>query len=98
MLPACTSFERSELKFYMENHVVWTEPVIPPLWQSRSDADIIFDLAKRIAPEDGLMSKGYEASIDWILEPSGLTVERAEETPGRDVHPERPDAARTGSI
>ena len=82
VLPACTSFERSELKFYMENHVVWTEPVIPPLWQSRSDADIIFDLAQRIAPEDGLMSKGYEASVDWILEPSGLTVEQLKKHPG----------------
>lgn len=82
VLPACTSFERSELKFYMENYVIWTRPVIPPLWESRSDADIIFDLAKRIAPEDRLMGKGYEASIDWILEPSGLTLDSLKKYPG----------------
>jgi anaerobic selenocysteine-containing dehydrogenase len=55
--------------------------VIKPLWESRSDADIIFDLAKRIAPDDKIMKKGYEANIDWILEPTGLTVETLKEHP-----------------
>ncbi|RJR53736.1 MAG: hypothetical protein C4576_01340 [Desulfobacteraceae bacterium] len=82
VLPACTSFERSELKFYLEKHVVFTQPVIPPLWDSRSDADIIFDLARRIAPADELMHKGYEASIDRILEPAGLTVDELKRHPG----------------
>jgi anaerobic selenocysteine-containing dehydrogenase len=74
VLPACSSFERSELKVWVENHVMWTQPVIAPLGQSRSDVEIIFDLARRIAPEDSLFQKGYEANIDWLLEPTGLTV------------------------
>jgi anaerobic selenocysteine-containing dehydrogenase len=81
VLPACTSFERSELKFYTEDYVVWTTPVIESLWESRSDADVIFDLAKRIAPDDDLMQKGYEANVDWILEPTGLTVENLKKYP-----------------
>ncbi|MCJ7595519.1 MAG: molybdopterin-dependent oxidoreductase [Desulfobacterales bacterium] len=81
VLPACTSFERSELKFYPEKYVIWTEPVIKPLWESRSDADIIFDLAKRLAPEDSLLQKGYEANMDWLLEPTGLTVEALKRHP-----------------
>ncbi|MEW6665372.1 MAG: molybdopterin-dependent oxidoreductase [Thermodesulfobacteriota bacterium] len=81
VLPACTSFERSELKFWVGNYVMWTQPVIEPLWQSRSDADIIYDLGRRIAPDDELMQKGYEASIDWILEPAGLTVAELKEHP-----------------
>ena len=81
VLPACTSFERSELKFYTEDYVVWTTPVIESLWESRSDADVIFDLAKRIAPDDDLMQKGYEANVDWILEPTGLTVEKLKKYP-----------------
>jgi anaerobic selenocysteine-containing dehydrogenase len=81
VLPACTSFERSELKIWTENYVMWTRPVIEALWESRSDADIIFDLARRIAPDDELMQKGYEASIDWILDPSHLTVEQLKEHP-----------------
>jgi len=81
VLPACTSFERSELKFYAEDYVIWTTPVIEPLWESRSDADIIFDLAKRIAPEDDLMQKGYEANVDWILKPTGLRVKELKKYP-----------------
>ncbi len=82
VLPACSSFERSELKFWVGNYAVWTQPAIEPLWQSRSDADIIFDLGRRIAPEDELMQKGYEASIDWVLEPSKLTVAELKKHPG----------------
>jgi anaerobic selenocysteine-containing dehydrogenase len=82
ILPACTSFERRELKFYGENYVTWTQPAIEPLGESRSDADIIFDLAKRIAPDDALMKQGYEASIDWILKPANLTVAQLKKHPG----------------
>ncbi|MBW1799344.1 MAG: molybdopterin-dependent oxidoreductase [Deltaproteobacteria bacterium] len=82
ILPACTSFERSELKFWAENHVMWTQPVIEPLGESRSDAEIIFDLAARIAPDDALMKKGYEACINWILKPADLTVAELKKHPG----------------
>ncbi len=75
VLPACTSFERSELKFYPQQYVIWTQPAVAPLGESRSDADIIFDLARRVVPEDDLMRTGYEASVDWMLEPTNLTVE-----------------------
>jgi anaerobic selenocysteine-containing dehydrogenase len=81
VLPACTSFERSELKFFMEDFVMWTDPVIKPLWESRSDADIVFELAKRIAPDDKQMQEGYEANIDWILKPTGLTIDKLRKHP-----------------
>ena len=85
VLPVCSSFERSELKFFAEDFVIWTQPVIKPLWESRSDADIIFDLAKRIAPDDDLMKKGYERNIDWILEPAGLKIAELKKHPARKV-------------
>jgi anaerobic selenocysteine-containing dehydrogenase len=75
ILPACSSFERRELKFYPEKRIIWTRPAIKPLGQSRSDADIIFDLAKTLAPDDELMQQGYEASVNWMLKPSGFTVD-----------------------
>jgi anaerobic selenocysteine-containing dehydrogenase len=81
VLPACTSFERSELRFYPGNHVIYTQPAIAPLGESKPDSEIIFDLAKRIVPEDALMQKGYHACLDWILEPSGLTVEELRRHP-----------------
>jgi anaerobic selenocysteine-containing dehydrogenase len=89
VLPACTSFERSELKFYPQKYVIWTQPAIRPQWESRSDADVIFDLAHRMVPEDSMMQKGYEACIDWVLEPTKLTVEELKKHPAgyavRDV-------------
>nr|MBL0713888.1 molybdopterin-dependent oxidoreductase [Desulfobacterales bacterium] len=74
ILPACSSFERSELKVYPENFAIMTRPVIAPLGRSRPDVDIIFDLASRLAPRDKLLSSGYEACMDWMVAPSGITV------------------------
>lgn len=81
VLPACSSFERSELNFYPEGYGIWTEPVIAPLGQSRSDVDIIRDLATRLTPEDTLLQSGYEACLDWIFEPSGLTMSELKKHP-----------------
>lgn len=81
VLPACTSLERSELKFYPQHYVIWTQPAIHPLGEARSDTQIIFDLANRIAPEDVLMQKGYEACVDWMLEPMKLTVKELKKYP-----------------
>jgi anaerobic selenocysteine-containing dehydrogenase len=74
VLPACSSFERSELKLYPGGYAIWTAPAIAPLGESRPDNDIISDLARRIVPEDTLLCSGHEACMDWILAPSGLTV------------------------
>jgi anaerobic selenocysteine-containing dehydrogenase len=82
VLPACSSFERSELKFYPERYVIWTSPVIEPLGESRPDIDIILDLAGRLAPGDLLLKKGHEECIDWILEPADLKVADLKKSPG----------------
>lgn len=82
VLPACSSFERSELKFYPERYVIWTSPVIEPLGESRPDIDIILDLAGRLAPDDFLLKKGYEECIDWILGPADLKVADLKKSPG----------------
>jgi anaerobic selenocysteine-containing dehydrogenase len=76
ILPACSSFERSELKIYPypTRYAIWTQPAIDPLGQARSDVDVICDLARRIAPDDQLLGAGHETCLDWILEPSGLSI------------------------
>jgi anaerobic selenocysteine-containing dehydrogenase len=81
VLPACSSFERSELKFYGSGELVWTEPAIAPLGQSRSDVDIICDLARRLTPEDELLTGGHEKCVDWVLAPSGLRVAELQKHP-----------------
>jgi len=55
---ACSSFERNELTIYPSRYAIWTEPVIPPLGQSRPDVDIIVDLAHRLKLQDPLLSQG----------------------------------------
>ena len=82
VLPACSSFERSELKFYNQPYAIWTEPVIQPLGESRSDVDIIFDLAPGLAPDDVLFRAGYEKSLDWIMEPANLKIADLKKHPG----------------
>jgi anaerobic selenocysteine-containing dehydrogenase len=74
VLPACTTFERSELKFYQNGYAIWTQPAISPLGESRSDVEIILELARRLTPEDPLLTKTHEACLDWILEPTRMTI------------------------
>jgi anaerobic selenocysteine-containing dehydrogenase len=93
ILPAASSFERSELKIWPERYAMWTRPVIAPVGQSRSDIDIICDLAGRLNLDDPLLSSGHEACMDWIMAPIGLKMEDLKASPqGRFIEnqPETP--------
>jgi anaerobic selenocysteine-containing dehydrogenase len=81
-LPACTSVERSELRCYGMGYIIFTQPAIPPLYDSRSDVEIIYELARKLGLDDPLFEAGYEASLNWILEPSGITVTELKRHPG----------------
>lgn len=67
VLPACTAFERSELKTYGGGYLYLTKPVIEPLYESRSDVEIICELSRRLHLEDGLLEQGMEACLRDIL-------------------------------
>ncbi len=82
VLPVCSTVERSELRCYAMGYIILTQPAIKPLYESRSDTDIIYELAARLGLDDPLFKAGYEASIDWILEPSGITVAELKKHPG----------------
>jgi anaerobic selenocysteine-containing dehydrogenase len=93
ILPACSSFERSELLISATRHAIWTERAIPPVGQSRPDVDIIVELAKRLTPEDKLIACGHEACMDWIFAPAGITIAELKRHPGGVFlkgHPETP--------
>ncbi len=75
VLPCCSSFERSEFKVYPGGWALMTKPVIEPLYESRSDVDILFGLMPYLGIRDELMEKGYWACIEWIVEGSGLDFE-----------------------
>jgi anaerobic selenocysteine-containing dehydrogenase len=96
VLPACSSVERSEFRCYPQGWALLSQPAIEPLYESRSDAHIIFDLARRLGLDDPLFEAGYDASLDWILEPSGMTVEQLKAHPfGMAVPDRRPPAERS---
>jgi anaerobic selenocysteine-containing dehydrogenase len=81
VLPACSSLERSEFRCYGMGYMIYTQPVIQPLYNSRSDIDIVFELANRLGLDDPLFKAGHEASIDWILQPSGITISQLKKHP-----------------
>lgn len=74
VLPACSSVERSELKAYQGGYLVYTQPAIPPLYESKPDVDILCELARVMDLDDEYLKAGYEASLDWIIDGCGLTV------------------------
>ena len=82
VLPVCTTVERSEFKTYAGGYVMHTLPAIKPLYDSISDLDFVYELSKRLELDDELLRKGYEASINYILEPTGMTMAELVKHPG----------------
>lgn len=82
VLPACTSFERSELKSYGGGYLYLTRPVIRPLYQSRSDADILCGLARALELDDELLRAGPEACLADILRDLPVTLEQLKAADG----------------
>lgn len=79
VLPACSSFERTGLTIYPQHSVIWFEPVIQPLGDSRSDADIIQQMASCLEVDDSLLLKGFKSWVEYIMEPAGVTMAKLEE-------------------
>lgn len=68
VLPACTSFERSELKSYGGGYLFYTKPVIDRLYDSKPDVEILCQLAKALQLDDELLPLGPEACLEYILQ------------------------------
>lgn len=83
VLPACTSFERGEFKAYPGGFATFTNPVIDPLYEAKSDTDILRDLAKKMNLGDELLEAGYEAGVRYMLQDLSVTVDemKASELP-----------------
>ena len=67
VLPACSSFERGEFKVFGGGYAQYTKPVIPPLFDSRRDDEIIIDLAKRLGISDALITSDPDTCIRYML-------------------------------
>lgn len=63
VLPACSSYERSEVKCYGGGFVNYTTPAIEPLYESRDDVAIITAVANALGLDDDLLKSGYDACV-----------------------------------
>lgn len=76
VLPACSSFERGEFKPYPGGTAWYTSPVIEPLGESKSDVQIITELARFMDLPDEELKKGYDHFIQkYILDDLHVTIE-----------------------
>ena len=88
LLPAATSWEDWHVKASFDQGAAtstWLQyraPVVEPRFESRSDADILFDLAGRMGFHDQFWHGDREAALDDMLEPAGITVEQLRKHPG----------------
>ena len=67
-----------------EDTATWVQlrpRVIPPLHESRSDLEILFDLATRLGVGEHFFNGDLEAAFNYQLAPSGLTVQQLREHP-----------------
>ncbi|MCU6747933.1 molybdopterin-dependent oxidoreductase [Faecalicatena acetigenes] len=94
VLPACTSYERGEFKAYIGGYATFTKPVIEPLYESKSDVQILKELADVMELDDKLLREGYEAEINYMIRDLSITIEdmKASDLPikvpeARDVVP-----------
>jgi anaerobic selenocysteine-containing dehydrogenase len=84
VLPACTSFERSQFQGGFMGHyldlraVRYLPPAIKPLYQSKSDADILCELSAYLDMDDPLLERGYDACTRRILRKVGVTLSELE--------------------
>lgn len=81
VLPAASTFERADLRFYPGDWINFTQPVIPPVGQAKPDAEIIFEMAQYLCPDDEVFAMGYEKCMDWVLEPTGIKLDTLKQHP-----------------
>src|SRR5262245_16707651 len=87
LLPAASWMESPALKVGHRYpldamaHVQFREAVVPPLYERRSDVDIIFALATRLGLGDVFWEGDVQAGYRQLLAPSGISLEELRALP-----------------
>jgi anaerobic selenocysteine-containing dehydrogenase len=88
IMPAASPFERDGLRFGFEisaeaqSLVQFRTPLVPPQGESRSDTEIVFELAKRLGLGAQFWDGDIEAAYRHQLAPSGVTLDALRAAPG----------------
>ena len=87
VLPVASAWEREglrvgfEISQAAEELVQLRPPVVPPRGESRSDLQIVFDLAARLGLGDQFWNGDIDAAYQHLLAPSGISVEHLRQAP-----------------
>ena len=74
ILPACSSFERSEMKVYPGGNLVYYKPAIAPLGQSKPDTQMFSELSRVMGLGDELLEAGYDRCMEYIISDLHITL------------------------
>jgi anaerobic selenocysteine-containing dehydrogenase len=81
VLPAASFLERDLLLYYRyrpsarENLVGLQQQVVPPVGKSKSDLDMLFELARRVGLDEAFPWVNVEDAFNWELEPLGIDID-----------------------
>jgi formate dehydrogenase (coenzyme F420) alpha subunit len=95
VLPAGSFLERTEFRDYGQTSITSGTPYVMlrnkavELWECWPDWKIVFELAKTMGYGEYFPWRDIEETIDFILEPSGLTVKQLKERPSGFTYMER---------
>jgi anaerobic selenocysteine-containing dehydrogenase len=81
VLPIASWLERQMLVTRNGDHVELIEPVIAPVGECRPEWEIYAELARRLGFGDEFWDGDFDRCLDYILEPSGITVEQLRKSP-----------------
>jgi len=85
VLPGTTFLERQDLRHYRQAGLplaVRTNSVIEPVGNSMEDWKIWAELGRRMGYEEYFPWKDSDELLEYLLKPSGITLEQAKENPG----------------
>ena len=82
VLPACSGLERCDVKIFNDNYIQALPPAIDPLGESRHDIQILLELADALGLDDPHLKMSYQDYMNFIIAPSGLTVEEIQANGG----------------
>ena len=60
-----------------------SEQAIPPLGDAKNDVEIMIGMLNAMHLTDEALGQGYEHYMDYILQPSGLTIQELRGASGR---------------
>jgi anaerobic selenocysteine-containing dehydrogenase len=75
VLPVASWMERQVLLTTRGGRIRLIEPAVEPVGESWPEGKIIFELAKRLGLGNEFWDGDFEKSLNFILEPAGITIE-----------------------